>query len=331
MDFSSFVTPTSIVALFIVVVTLLLRLFMDARDIQADAKIAQNLRNLGRKHAQQKVTVVVELGKRADSITPLLDHLFSSPYKKLEVIVLIKHTAGKNAKRQLELYRQHRQIKNLRLVSARAGISIKDVVRRYSTGKLVTTLTADQRLSKNFYTNISVDFVFSQPDVVLPRRSVRLSRTVTSALQSQIVMWMQFVTRSPIATTQKMLPGIIYSRKALLATPRKSLVVTRSRFGYISQPANTRHTVAQQLYLVLALIVAAVLSALIANTPEVLLLACIFMGAYLLTYIGSLSKIPHYSLLERLCLVLIAPLLITYLFVIAVARIGSKLRHAIKK
>jgi hypothetical protein len=111
MDFSSFVTPTSIVALFIVVVTLLLRLFMDARDIQADAKIAQNLRNLGRKHAQQKVTVVVELGKRADSITPLLDHLFSSPYKKLEVIVLIKHTAGKNAKRQLELYRQHRQIK----------------------------------------------------------------------------------------------------------------------------------------------------------------------------------------------------------------------------
>ncbi len=331
MDLSTFLNPTSLVALLIILVTLLLRLFMDARDVQIDARISQSLKQLGRKHAQQKVTIIVELSKRADSITPLLDHLFSDPYKKLEVIVLIKHTAGKNAKRQLQLYRQRRQIKNFRLVSARAGMSIKDVVRQYSAGKLVISLTTDQRLSKNFYANISVDFMFTQPDVILPRQSTRLSCTIISALESQVVMWKQFVTRKPNVATLNILPGIVYSRKALLTMSKKSLVVARSRFGYISQHGNTQYTVAQRLYVVLAVIVAAVLTAFIINTPEALFLTCIFIGAYLLTYLGNMSKIPHYSLLERLCLVLIAPLLITYLFVIAVARIGSKLRHAVTK
>ena len=65
-----------------------------------------------RRRAQQPITVVVYLERRAETIMPLLTHLTSLQYEKLQVLVVVKQTAGSKAVAELQRYRRRQTMKS---------------------------------------------------------------------------------------------------------------------------------------------------------------------------------------------------------------------------
>lgn len=146
----NFIIPTSITSIVIACLLFLfavIQIAIDAIDIRRSRRLYKTLIAVAKSQNKQSFTVVVELTRQATTLLPLLDHLYQHNYSKLEVIVVIKHSAGKNARTVLERYRRANRIKGLKLVKHVRGLSNSDILRRYGSGSLAMMLGSDERLS----------------------------------------------------------------------------------------------------------------------------------------------------------------------------------------
>jgi hypothetical protein len=296
-----------IVCTLILFITLILSVIRDAQAVRAAGKLNRLFIQSGKRQAQRSVSVILHLDKRAESITPLLNQLFGQGYAKLEVIIVIKQTAGKHARTQLNSYKKANRA-NLRLVTYRAGLSDKDVVSRYATSEFVMRLLPDMTLSKQFFSNISFDYLLTRADGIIPRFYTRLDNTIKKAIASDK---RTLTPQSPVDLTV-ITPGIVYKRRSLLKHPKHPSIVP-SQAAFILDSGKTAPKVRPQIKLVWFIIVAIIHIALTAyivtlDWPEKLLLLAVYFGALAFLYISSLINHKAYSPLEKVSLILLSPI-----------------------
>jgi hypothetical protein len=288
-------------------ITLTLSVIRDAQAVRAAGKLNRLFIQSGKRQAQRSVSVILHLDKRAESIIPLLDQLFGQGYSKLEVIIVIKQTAGKNARTSLTSYKKTNQA-NIRLVTYRAGLSDKDVTSRYVTSEFIMRLLPDMTLSKQFFINISFDYLLTRADGIIPRFYTRLDNTIRKAIASDK---RTLVPQSPVDLTI-ITPGVVYKRRSLLKLPKHpSIVPSQATFildsGKIAP--KTRPRVRLVAFVALVLIHGALATYIVTlDWPERLLLLAVYFGALAFLYISSLINHKAYSPLEKVSLILLSPI-----------------------
>jgi hypothetical protein len=295
-----------------------IRIVGDARAISRTNALNRQLIKASRARLKTGVSVIIELGRKADSIMPLLDHLSDQSYKKLETIIVIKQTAGKNARPALNHYKRAHPELHIRLVSFKAGLTLHEIVRRFSTKPLVITLSADQTLSRHFFSHISVDYALEHPDRIIPRHFGKLDNRLRTAFTANTMR----NSLHAAATSQKILPGIIYKRASLLRAPK----VERIEFSpsaYIVTPAPSTKssllaglsTIRLRWFNVLTLIVAVlglIYVSISLEPSDRLALLGLIIGVYALMYITNLIGLKAYSLVEKISLALLSPIFMLY-------------------
>ncbi|TAL14138.1 hypothetical protein EPN95_03990 [Patescibacteria group bacterium] len=326
MELTITLSPTIIAALCLLGIAIVLRLVSDAKDIKSTARLNQHLRELGKKKTKKMIGVVIELRKKADTIVPLLDEIYVQGYSQQEVLILVHHTAGKNAASVLRQYKTSHKIKNFHVVTMRAKMTVVDLIKKYSRATLVTILTPEQHISKQFFDTIALDYSPEMPDRIILGRRIILNKTIRSAFEAQIMMWRQMILKRKKPTvSQALSSGIVYKRSSLLSTRSSGAIIYSSGVSIAEAPSIKkifrRQAVSyaslfrRSVGLTLTVLIFAGLGyVFVAAAPqEILVLAASIIVAYLLIYIGMLSKQADYSFVDRLNLTLLAPIfLIVY-------------------
>jgi hypothetical protein len=315
-----FVIPTQLLLVIASAVVLLsalvIRIVRDARAVNQVAQLNRLLIKAGRARLKTGVSVVLELNRKADTIIPLLDHIAEQSYKKLEVIIVIKQTAGKNARLTLTRYKRAHPEVQLRLINFKAGMTLTEIVRRYAQKPLVMTLSADQRLSPDFFSHISVDYALEHPDRIIPRRMGMLDNRLRTALAAYATA----ITKT--ASTTEILPGIVYKRASLLRASKSEPTAVNSS-TYVMAPtlsvksALSRSLSTSRLNWPLTLLVLTALSGLIytgisLKLSDQLFLLALIIGVAVFMYITDLVGIKAYSPLEKMSLILLSPFFMLY-------------------
>jgi hypothetical protein len=322
MDFIPPQLVLVIVCALILFITLMLSVLRDAQAVRAAGKLNRLFIQSGKRQAQRSVSVILHLDKRAESITPLLDHLFGQGYAKLEVIIVIKQTAGKNARTQLTSYKKASQA-NMRLVTYRAGFSDKDVISHYATSEFVMRLLPDMTLSKQFFTNISFDYLLTRADGIIPRSYTRLDNTIKKAIASDKRTLIPQSSVDLIVIT----PGVVYKRRSLLKFPKHpSIVPSQAAFildsGKLALEGRPR---VRLVWLIALVVIHAALATYIVTLDwsERLLLLAVYLGALAFLYISSLLNLKAYSPLEKVSLILLSPIFLVSRTATYIAALGS--------
>jgi hypothetical protein len=307
MDFIPPQLMLVIVCALVLFVTLILSVIRDARAVRAAGALNRLFIQSGKRQAQKSISVILHLDKRADSILPLLDQLFAQGYAKLEVIIVIKQTAGKNARTQLAAYKKANQA-NLRLVTYRAKLSDTDISSRYATSEFVMRLLPDMTLSKGFFTSISFDYLLSRADGITPRFYTRLDNTIKKAIASDK---RTLLPESPVDLIT-VTPGIVYKRRSLLKHPKQPLIVL-SQTAFILDSGKLTPKSRPRIRLGWLIPILVVHGALVAyivtlDWSERLLLLAVYFGALIFLYISSLINHKVYSPLEKVSLILLSPI-----------------------
>jgi hypothetical protein len=316
-----FIVPTQLLLVIASAVVLLsalvIRIVRDAGAVNQVAQLNRLLIKAGRARLKTGVSVILELNRKADTIIPLLDHIAEQSYKKLEVIIVIKQTAGKNARPTLTRYKRAHPEVQLRLINFKAGMTLPEIVRRYAQKPLVMTLSADQRLSPDFFSHISVDYALEHPDRIIPRRMGMLDNRLRTALAAYATS----MTKTA-STSQEMLPGIVYKRASLLRASKSEPTAVNSS-TYIMAPtlsvksALSRSLSTSRLSWPLTLLVLIALSGLIytgisLKLSDQLFLLALIIGVAVFMYITDLVGIKAYSPLEKMSLILLSPFFMLY-------------------
>lgn len=141
-----------------------------------------------RKKSRRSFTIVTTLTRRVEAVTPLLDHLKQYKYKKLQVIVIVKQTAGSNAKRSLEAYRRRSGL-SLTIVKHRRGLSYETTVERYATGDYAMQIDNNDRLSDRFFDLASQILYSTNIGALSIRNHLRPRRTFLQAAWSLVYLF----------------------------------------------------------------------------------------------------------------------------------------------
>lgn len=345
-----FIIPTSIVS--IIAICLLaafvaIQIVIDARDIRRSKQLYRKMIKVAKKHSKQSFTVLVELSRNAGTIIPLLDHLYAQQYSKLEVIVVAKHTAGKNARTLLAQYRRTHRIKGLKIVKHVRGLSLQDILRRFGSGRFAMTLSADERLSDNFFVTASLETLLSDTAVaLLPRHHVRLATTITSALQAQFNTLKQltarvFGTKTIIAP---LTAGVIYKRSYLITNnPPQSTTVrlATNQLLYVSRSADVekfsnyfvqsiKKTMGAFVSVVgiiaSSCVIIAVAALIIFVDPhELWIVAIVVIALYIMTNLTMQIRTKGYSFVDRINLLLTIPIGLIYATIIGASSLVALL------
>src|SRR5690606_21154450 len=87
-----------------------------------------------------KIAVVIELTKSVETLFPLLDHLRQHGYSKIEVVVIVKHTAGSKAQAKLNYYKRKNHFKNLKVIKHKKGMNQIAIVKKFVKSQFVMQL-----------------------------------------------------------------------------------------------------------------------------------------------------------------------------------------------
>ncbi len=338
-------TPLAILITIFLIIIISLRLFTDFKDLIAARRLRQQTTRYVRQHNIPTLGIIIELRKTADTIMPLLDHLYEHDYPGLEVIVVVRHTAGKFAQKKLMYYRKKQQYTSLRIVKHRRGLSNNLVIRRYVSSSLVMQLQAGDRLLKNFFSDIAFEFLDEAIDVILPRRHAKINNTVVSAVNAILISWQYMAANlyTPAFIVNTFTTGRVYRRQVFIeqATLR-SLYVRRvaiqqqpimswlvlAKSVAVKMSASLRHKPVQ-LVTSLLLIGAIVLTAILLGQDILLLTEFVVFGYWIIIAILILDT-RGYSFIERLDLVLFAPLSLVIIVVLSIYAASKSLYKLIR-
>ncbi len=172
-----------ILPIFIAAVTSVLQIVISFINSRQVGRVYKYLINDARQRSRRSFTVIVTLSRRADTIMPLLDHMRALNYAKLQVVVVVKQTAGSRAQRSLEAYRRRTGLK-LTIVKYRRGLTPAVLAGRYVTGDYVMQIDGTDRLSSRFFDLVSQVLYSTRASTLVIRNHLRPRQTFLQAATS---------------------------------------------------------------------------------------------------------------------------------------------------
>lgn len=172
-----------ILPILIAAVTLVLQFVVSFINSRQVGRVYKYLINDARQRSRRSFTIIITLSRRADTIMPLLDHLRAFNFTKLQVVVVIKQTAGSRAQRSLEAYRRKTGLK-LTIVNYRRGLTTATLAGRYATGDYVMQIDSIDRLSSRFFDLVSQILYSTHASALVVRNHLRPRQTFLQAATS---------------------------------------------------------------------------------------------------------------------------------------------------
>jgi len=325
-----FLIPTSIAAILVAValaIFVTLQTLIDGIATSRSRKLYRHFVEAGKLHTAHTITAIITLSKKAESITPLLDHLLESGYEKLHVIVLMKHTAGKHAKTELESYRRKNKMKNLRLIQFQKGITNNDLSKRYTDGHIFIELLPESRLAPGFFETLSNEFLLTNSVAIIPKQVRSLNATLTSAFASHSAAWKSLLSFLPgrlvsVPSNTPLVAFRVNDEHALSSVQAKKAYTATVLLPAIDQiPTFIRSSItsivnrlsARKVFGIIIIITAFIVSLFALPTVEDIFIAIgVVTGLSMLLYIFNLSRVKGYSPSDRIALVLLTPFVFVY-------------------
>jgi hypothetical protein len=299
----------------------LLRLVIDIKEIVAAYRMKQAVGRYVTRQYQPTTTILIDLRRRADTIIPLLNNLATQRHKRLDVLIIMKHTAGKNARPTLEQYQAAHPELHLMIMPHQKGTSMIQYAHGTATTDVVMQMTDKQLLSDNFLTLAALPFIDHRISVVQPRSHIVTGNSLASACHAVMATWQHFfrlvrVAGQPLNTLQ---PGFIYRRSDLLASfstsplyrPQLAIrtAATTSWRDLMSTTA-PRHLAARVTLVTINIVMVALLatSALFAIHKEQSgFLFGFLIGCYVVHYGLIQLSLRGYSIRENINIIFFAP------------------------
>ena len=305
--------PTSIAATVILLAMVVVRIRHDRTNISQSNNIYRALINLGKKHALKSFSIMIELDRKADFILPLLDQLRDQNYKKLELIVIIKHTAGKNARSTIMSYGRKNPSIKIRTVKHIAKQKISDAILHSAINPYVMVMSPAFQLSKDFFINASLDIMAQKPDVLTIKSYQQLDNSLLAAYVAHIGIPTK-ISNDDIQV------GVVYLRSNLLNKPNRNLKTINSTLAHatvIQTPHIVPSTIIfkQKIYNLPVVMtgIGAVTYVIIAmSRQDQLLLITLLALSYTVNYAINLLSVKAYSTLDKISLILLAPIFMVY-------------------
>lgn len=162
--------------------TVFVRLRRDITAITISHRRNKVLLAIAKKRANKPFSIIVSLARKADTLFPLLDNLRQQHYPLLQVVIITKQMAGKNAKRDIALYAKQNDM-NIVVITHRANMTMMDVAEKYATGTYIVGMEPHERFSKNSLSNICLEFSAApKVDGLRIRGVYQLEATILSGL-----------------------------------------------------------------------------------------------------------------------------------------------------
>lgn len=315
MDISELFSPNTLIIIVFALVLVGLKLYNDVRDIRSARRMRQLSAAYIKANNTPRISVMINLSRSAETIYPLLDHLYSHNYANLEVVIVIKHTAGKYAQKKLLSYRRKNRIRLLKLVKHAKGMTRESLIRQKTTGELVLLLSASDTLSSNFFTGAALDSLDNTAAAITPNHYAAIDTTFTSAQRAIAGIWAQilkrFTANNAIIGLQN---GYIYRRNTLTNQRSMSTVRYKTTPAYQATIITSSHVMPQRIAtssnaikrsLLVAVIVASLLVFL--STYNVTVFAQLLLLSYIFIFSAFTLDIKEYSIRERVTLILFVP------------------------
>lgn len=161
----------------------------------------------------KRFSIMLELDRSVEAIWPILTHLTELGYPKLQVVVLVRHTAGKRALGELRRYQRANRSLNVSVIKHRKGMDRDTLLRRHAKGELVMWLGRDTRLNPSFLRRMSLEFLDPELDATTPRHAAPLSDSLASAARAWSVIVGDLLANLTNHTTAQ---PLVFRRSALL-------------------------------------------------------------------------------------------------------------------
>lgn len=168
------------VMIIVAAILIMMQLVLTARGSRETCRIHAALMADAKKRARRTFGVIIPLARRAETVFPLLDHLYAQHYDKLQIIVVVKQTAGRNAEKDLQAYRKANKVKGLKVVRYRAGQDMATL----TASQYVLEMQPTDRLTARFFEVASLILTTHRPNALAIRTIVLPERTFASAYQA---------------------------------------------------------------------------------------------------------------------------------------------------
>lgn len=304
---SPFITAITLASLLV-----LLQALLSMRASSETRHIYTYLLNDARERAHRSFTVIVPLGRKAETIYPLLDHLCALHYKKLQVIVLVKQTAGSRAIPELRAYRRRNKMLALRIVQYKKNTTPQVLAGRYATGDYIMTMNPGERLNQRFFIAASQILVTTNTEALAVREVVHAARSFKHAFWA-----LTSLTRA----TRQSLPGasthaarVIVSRQAMKAGREIQPTSYLSDQFYISLPNDSEAPEPTKTGLASVLVLGALIAAgyvfmtVVSGVLTAGIYGLLFALLPVVTAVIAMMSLKGYTALDYINLVLFIPL-----------------------
>ncbi|HRJ06505.1 MAG TPA: hypothetical protein PK096_02205 [Candidatus Saccharibacteria bacterium] len=311
MNLSAFLDPTVVTISIIMAAYLLFQLWVDRARLRQHPRV--KLRHVTGEMEKKSISVLVTLTRRAETVTGLLDHLDGHGYTRLEVLVVVKQTAGTNAAKLLERYRKQRPNFKLRIITHKKGLTPRIIASRYAAGQLILELDPAERLSPGFFGRVSSHFNVASLHQVVPSTFVTANSSVSSGLASWASVFSGL--RSLLAGALPVSSAVVWQREAYLsgsavtARPDSSVFVLKHIGQLGSKPGKGSRKPAYTWIAAITILTTSLGLAALGQAPvSVVLIALATMICYGLVTLLLVSSVRGATVMQRLNLLLLTPL-----------------------
>ena len=297
-----------------------------------------------------RISVLIELTHSADTLIPLLDALYRHTYANLEVVIVVKQSAGKYAQTKLTAYRQKNSIKLLKVIRQTKKLTKEVLIRQKITGDVVVALHENSSISASFFDRIATEFLDREVDVIKPRQYIVSEKTFIGALRAVQYNWQNVGIRisKSAAFIKGVKPGYAYRRDALLRRPTimatapcrpsyTTAVGLNSATTWGIGTTTAKHAVRRFFTYthekILMILVASIVMLVVARTLEydAILIAGLLLASCAALYAFFIIGLKEYSAMERIAHILFAPIGIIASAVLHIAVACIYIWQSIKK
>jgi hypothetical protein len=243
------------------------------------------------------LSIVIELDRSPRNLPPLLDHL-SSLNGTIDVIVIVKRSAGTTAAKQIRNLRTVYPNLSIRTVMYRKGLNAKTIAKRHARQPLIMWMKPDERMEGDFIRLANRHFDNPAIQAVAVNEYVPVGSTLADASQAWRSVRMNVIR---LMTNRGKQRTVIYRRRALYS--ELSLQIQASWLLRISHvhPATSNG-------LAYALLSGLVVLPLVFLHDDIMsLIIWIIVAAAACIHLSWLMSAPVYRIRDRFMLLLLLP------------------------
>jgi len=332
----NFVIPESLLSVSIaclLIVFVFIQLVIDIKEARWLSVVSRKLKLAVEGSIDKPFCVVIE--KVTDSIEAirLIDHLLDFKYQKLEIITIVGIDADKGTMSKLRQYGRKNKYNNLRILSDKKNFNLQKILHRYLSSGLLLVMSVDQRLSKDFFVRASMECAASSCLIAaLPSQHADLDNTITSGLSAHVNILHQ-ITASLFGVKILSAPvvnGVVYNIEKILEDNKPQYLKLRfSQRLYVSG-ANTDNIVGLlnktadiftkgcrnlvRIGLPLLMFSLLILVMIMLSGDERIIFVVFVLAVYSISALMSQLRTKGYSFIESICIFLIAPFGLIFVF-----------------